>query len=949
MPATLIVNSTADNTTDMSHLTLRDAITLVNQAGNPSSLGQSNLPAGWASQITGTFGTNDTILFDPSVTGTLTLAGTNLPQITADVTIDGPGTNLLTVVGTGTAPVFTTATGVFVAESGLSLQGSTSAVYTNQIDFSPGQSALISGSGFAPNENVTVSIEQLHGTAPGTVYTPLTVTTNATGSFQTNWTVVPAALFQVTATGSQGGTAVDQFTDGSVGVSPPPPVNPLVVTTTSDSNTIGSLRFAISSADSSGGTITFNIPTSYQDSNGSTFTIQPQSALPAIDSNVSINGASEATYLGQTYSTPLIVLNGAMAVSSTVGLTLSGSNSTIQGLVINDFSGDGIDINGGSNDTIQGNYIGTDYTSTVAMANAGSGVQLVNDAVNNTIGGTTTGAGNLISGNSGDGIDINGSGTTGNVVEGNYIGTDVTGTTTFDANSNPLGNGYDGVEIDYGATGNTVGGTSAGARNIISGNGNDGVELDQAGTSGNFVLGNYIGTGYTGTTAVDATATRWATAPASRSTAAPAATPSAARRRGPATSSAATSANGVDISDSGTTGNVVEGNYIGTDVTGTTAFDANGNRWATAMTAWKSTTAPAATRSAAPRPRPQHHLGNSNDGVELDQAAAQRQRGRTATTSAPTSPGPPPSATMATACKSTTAPADNTIGGTTAAARNIISGNASDGNGYAASTSSGPAARATSSRATTSAPTSPAPSPSATIWSGRASSTPAPPTTPSAAPRLPGNLISGNIFEGVSVNANDNFIQANYIGTDYTGEHPLGNNLADNFGTGGLILWGGSTGNVVGGTTTGTGNVISGNGFAGVNLADSGTSNNVIEGNLIGVDQAGATSLPNRGAGVYIRTQASGNTIGGTAAGDANVISGNASYGIQADGAGTTGVVENNYVGTGAGGSGSLPNSSGALTITNSADVQAAGTFTGNVSDAGTLDLNGHNVSIIGA
>ena len=65
----------------------------------------------------------------------------------------------------------------------------------------------------------------------------------------------------------------------------------------------------------------------------------------------------------------------------------------------------------------------------------------------------STGAGNLISGNAGDGVEICGSGTTGNVVAGNLIGTDATGEAA-------LPNGADGVQIDSGASNNTVGGTS---------------------------------------------------------------------------------------------------------------------------------------------------------------------------------------------------------------------------------------------------------------------------------------------------------------------------------------------------------------------------------------------------------------------------------------------------------------------------------------------------------
>ena len=91
-PATLVVNALADNITDTSHLTLRDAITLVNNAGNSNSLGQSSMPSGWASQIAGTFGSSDTIQFDSSLSGgTITLGGTELPQIANNVTITGMG------------------------------------------------------------------------------------------------------------------------------------------------------------------------------------------------------------------------------------------------------------------------------------------------------------------------------------------------------------------------------------------------------------------------------------------------------------------------------------------------------------------------------------------------------------------------------------------------------------------------------------------------------------------------------------------------------------------------------------------------------------------------------------------------------------------------------------------------------------------------------------------
>ena len=81
----------------------------------------------------------------------------------------------------------------------------------------------------------------------------------------------------------------------------------------------------------------------------------------------------------------------------------------------------------------------------------------------------------------------------GNVAEGNLVGTDVSGTVAIP------GFLFFGVQI-YGrlATGNTIGGNAAAARNIISGNSGIGVYLAQSGTSGNVVEGNYIGTDLTG-------------------------------------------------------------------------------------------------------------------------------------------------------------------------------------------------------------------------------------------------------------------------------------------------------------------------------------------------------------------------------------------------------------------------------------------------------------------
>src|SRR5262249_46457505 len=142
---------------------------------------------------------------------------------------------------------------------------------------------------------------------------------------------------------------------------------------------------------------------------------------------------------------------------------------------------------------VQGNFIGTNRAGASSLANFGSGIDLF-DAPDNTIGGTTPGSRNVISGNSqvGAGVVISGAGATGNIIEGNFIGTDSTG-------ANAVGNSSGVVIID--ATGNTIGGTEAttpggpcsGACNLISGNTNEfeGVVITGAGAVGNLVQGNY--------------------------------------------------------------------------------------------------------------------------------------------------------------------------------------------------------------------------------------------------------------------------------------------------------------------------------------------------------------------------------------------------------------------------------------------------------------------------
>ncbi len=168
-----------------------------------------------------------------------------------------------------------------------------------------------------------------------------------------------------------------------------------------------------------------------------------------------VGGTSD---LGNTSSGVII----EAASGNLVGGTTEGARNVISG------ANYGVSIVAGStNNLVQGNYIGTDRTGTQEVGNRFDGVEIENSP-DNLVGGTAPGAGNLLSGNH-SGIYIGGDGATGNLVQGNMVGTDYTGTA-------PLPNIGDGIEIRN-ADGNTIGGITDGASNTIAFNGGDGVAV----------------------------------------------------------------------------------------------------------------------------------------------------------------------------------------------------------------------------------------------------------------------------------------------------------------------------------------------------------------------------------------------------------------------------------------------------------------------------------------
>jgi hypothetical protein len=226
--------------------------------------------------------------------------------------------------------------------------------------------------------------------------------------------------------------------------------NDTVVTNTSNSGE-GSLRQAILNANAFAGkdTIAFQISSGAQ-------TINLTSGLPTITDAVIIDGTTQTGFLGS----PIIELNGAN-VGYETGLVITAGNSTIKGLVINRFMTGGILLKNRGGNIIQGNFIGTDVSGKVGLGNSGAPGVYIENISNNIIGGTTPEARNLISGNA-TGIAIHSNAAQENQILGNFIGTDITGTTVISSGV--------GVSIGFGANNNVIGGTTLQSRNLISGN-----------------------------------------------------------------------------------------------------------------------------------------------------------------------------------------------------------------------------------------------------------------------------------------------------------------------------------------------------------------------------------------------------------------------------------------------------------------------------------------------
>jgi parallel beta-helix repeat protein len=541
------------------------------------------------------------------------------------------------------------------------------------------------------------------------------------------------------------------------------------VTNTND-NGVGSLRQAIVNANATAAAdiITFNIPAGIEP-----YTINLLAALPVISKPVTIDATTQPGF----FFAPIVVLNGTNAGANTDGLTITAGNTTIKGLVIQNFSRDGIVIQTNTDVVIESCYIGIDFSGSLDRGNGRYGIYVLSSS--NRIGGTTPNARNVISGNNNSGIALSGAGASNNQIQGNYIGTDGSG-------NSAIRNTNHGVVIN-GASNNTVGGTAAGARNIISGNSSEvGVYILGGGTN-NVIEGNYIGSDVTGLTDVgNYYGVYIQDSPNNRI----GGTTAAARN--------VISGNvyGVYLYQDGTTGTLIQGNIIGLGYDGSTLL---GNSYGIYVSSNADQTTIGGTTAGA-----RNIIGDNGTGVVLYSTDNLIQNNFIGTDITGTLRRGNNDGIVVSGGTST-------IGGTTASARNIISGNFYYGIELSGGTS--------------------------TIQGNY------------IGVDVTGNVDLGNNYSGIQIDSNNNIIGGTAAGAgnvisgnsdhgiylyDTTGNAIQGNiiglnaartNAVGNTEMGIYSYYG--AGNLIGGTVLAAGNEIAGNGTYGVYVSN-GAGNGIL-------------------------------------------------------------------------------------------------------------------------
>lgn len=215
-------------------------------------------------------------------------------------------------------------------------------------------------------------------------------------------------------------------------------------------------------------------------------TIRPKTPLPIVASPVTLDGTTQPGYAGA----PLVEIDGSALEVGDVregpgidGLVLVNGGHTVRALAIGGFEGAGVVLAEGDGNRVLGCYIGVDATGLVARPNGDDGL-VVTRSADNVIGGAAAAERNLVSGNGGRGILLDGPRASGNRLLGNVVGLAADGTA--------LPNGAQGILVQD-APDNAIGGLGGTDGNIVAGNAGDGIVVRGVGASGNAITGNLVG------------------------------------------------------------------------------------------------------------------------------------------------------------------------------------------------------------------------------------------------------------------------------------------------------------------------------------------------------------------------------------------------------------------------------------------------------------------------
>jgi hypothetical protein len=699
-----------------------------------------------------------------------------------------------------------------------------------------------------------------------------------------------------------------------------------VVNSTANSGA-GTLRQAIIDANANCGHDLIR----FQFGAGGPFTIALTTALPNLTDNegVTIDGWQNAIgnngtpntipVFNTTTGTPMNPVYKIIITSSVSGggINIASDNNIIQGLALTNIGVNAVNANdiainiiSGSNNSILGCYIGMGVNGSAQGGTfTDMGIQV--SGSNNMIGDGTAAGANLIAGLNGgatlgDGIRFTGAGATGNSVKGNIIGVQANGS------ANVAGNAmYNGVNFLAGSGGNnTIGGILPGEGNVISGN-FKGIYLSSSNAIGNTIVGNIIGPMANGTTVIPSNTQVdgiWISGSSNNII--------GGNTPGARNIISANADEGIYMESAGSTGNIIKGNYIGIDKTGT-AFIASSSQnigiWISAAVGTNNVIGGSGAGEGNVISGNYDAAGTYSDGIYLTNTA-----GGTSILGNIIGPQKDGATYVAGNLQDVgiynNGSPSNTIGGTTSGARNtisanetfgiVISGAASAGNvikgNYIGTDSTGTAFITGSTQATGILVNTNAP---AGIMIGGSGAN-------------EGNVISGQSGGGVANGCGINIVNTsggtsvlgNIIGPQKNGTTFLTNNNQV-YG----VLVNSSPNNIIGGITGR--NIISSNLVYGVRIDGAPSTGNLVKGNYIGLDITGTSLIPNaiQENGVALATSAANNTIGGTTAGEGNVISGNISTtfgtGVYIFGGATTNTIVGNIIGPRANGTSYLTSS----------------------------------------